>query len=232
MTKGLCFYACNTHPPEITRACCAQLEKTTDCYELVCVSLKPMDFGDQNIVLSLSRGPVTQATQILAGLEALNTDVVFLVESDVLYHPSHFDFTPPSHDVFCYNLHVWRVRYSDGHAVRTAVCRQVSGLCASRTLLLEHYSARLTRLEREGRGKLAFEPGCNQHEPNPYGVVDWRSAYPNLDIRHARTMTASKWTPEDFRNQKWAEGWEETDGPIEDWGTPADIVRQIKEGTA
>ena len=55
--------------------------------------------------------------QILAGLEALDTDVVFMVEHDVLYHPSHFDFTPPERDIFYYNRNTWKVNAETGHAV-------------------------------------------------------------------------------------------------------------------
>ena len=36
------------------------------------------------------RGIVTMFRQILAGLEALDTEYAFCVEHDVLYHPSHF----------------------------------------------------------------------------------------------------------------------------------------------
>ena len=48
--------------------------------------------------------------QILAGLEALDTDIVFFCEHDVLYYPSHFDFRPLKKDVIYYNTNVWKVR--------------------------------------------------------------------------------------------------------------------------
>ena len=104
-----------------------------------------MTFGD-NIVLPLERGYLTMFKQILAGLEELKTDVVFLCEHDVLYHPSHFLFTPPKKDVYYYNTNVWKVRYDDGHALHYD-CKQTSGLCAYRELLVQHYRERVRKTE-------------------------------------------------------------------------------------
>ena len=62
-----------------------------------------------------------------------------------------------------------------------------------------------------------------------YHTQNWQSRYPNLDIRHDRTMTKSKWSPDEFRNKKYAKGWKETDGELPGWGQAVDILRRIKE---
>ena len=50
-----------------------------------------------------------------------------------------------------------------------------------------------------------------------YGVENWQSEYPNVDIRHDSNLTASKWSPAEFRNKKYAQGWQEAD-EVPGWG--------------
>ncbi len=77
---------------------------------IVSVSLKPIGFG-QNIVLDLKPGITTLNKQILTGLQASTADYVFFCEHDVLYHPSHFDFTPSNDTISYYNTNVWSWDY-------------------------------------------------------------------------------------------------------------------------
>jgi hypothetical protein len=234
-TLGIVYYTCNTLADPLATAARNQLNKARNGHELGCVSLARTDFGDWNIVVNAERGPLTMHRQILAGLERLKADVVFFCEHDVLYHPSHFDFTPPRKDTFYYNVNVWRVRASDGHAVKTTDCKQLSGLCCWRELAVEHYRERVRRIEVEGFSrKNGYEPGT-RHLPNGYDnsqADSWVSAFPNLDIRHDRTATGNHWTPESFRNQKYAAGWEETDGEIPGWGQVSGQLELILQGLA
>jgi hypothetical protein len=176
--------------------------------------------------------------QILAGLERSTADYVFFCEHDVLYHPSHFEFIPPRRDTFYYNVNVWRVRSPDGHAVKTADCKQLSGVCCWRELALAHYRERVRRIAKEGFSrKNGYEPGT-RHLPNGYDnslAESWVSEYPNLDIRHDGTVTRNHWTRESFRNAKYAEGWEETDDVIPGWpkvaGRLEEVLKEMVSGT-
>jgi hypothetical protein len=91
---------------------------------------------------------------------------------------------------------------------------QTSGLCAYRSLLVEHYRERVARVEREGfQRAMGFEPGKHRR---PRGVDDhgfgwWMSAQPNVDIRHGFNLTSSRWNREQFRDQRCCEGWAEAD---------------------
>jgi hypothetical protein len=217
---GVLFYTCSTLADPLATAVRTNLKSAVNGHEIGSVSRERLDFGDWNIVLQLERGPLAMHEQILAGLERMQSDYVFLCEHDVLYHPSHFEFIPPTKDKFYYNVNVWRVRETDGHAVRTDDCRQVSGLCASRELLIDHYRKRVERIRREGFSrKNGYEPGT---KGLPHGYDNsqsevWSSPFPNLDIRHGNTLTSSHWTIDSFRNPKYARGWRETDDAIEPW---------------
>lgn len=220
------YYTCCLHSLDIEMACRAQLTTAIGEIELGTVSREPIRFGDWNVVVEEPRSPLTMHKQILVGLERTDADAVFLCESDVLYHPSHFDFSPPLDDVFYYNTNVWKLRYPDGHAVWTDDLQQVSGCCAMRDLLLEFYRRRVTEIERDGFNH-HYEPGP---KTSSYAAVNRQSAYPNLDIRHGGTLTRSKWSPKDFRNQRYARGWKETDDDLPGWGSPIDIMRCVREG--
>jgi len=224
MHKAVLYYTCCSHPIDIELACRSQLDRARGQLELGTVSREPIDYGDWNIVVDAPRSPLTMHRQILTGLERIKGGIVFLCESDVLYHPSHFDFEPERDDVFYYNTSVWKVRYGDGHCIWTDDLQQVSGCCAAHSLLLEFYSKRVAEIERDGFNR-HYEPGP---KTGPYHTANWQSAFPNLDIRHRRTLTKSKWSPSEFRNKKYAKGWRETDGEIEGWGNVRDLVKEIR----
>lgn len=219
VSRGLLYYTDNKLDKEIMEKCQRQLKRCANQNRIVSVSLEPMDFGE-NIYMDLERGHLTMFKQILRGLEELSTDIVFFCEHDVLYHPTHFYFTPPEKDKFYYNTNVWKLRLSDGHAMRTKDCRQTSGLCAYRELLIEHYKKRIEIVEKEGySNKMGFEPGTHGRDErvDDYKSDTWESHRPNIDIRHGGNLTPSRWSKDQFRNQRFTEGWKETDN-IPGWG--------------
>jgi hypothetical protein len=211
-SKGIVYYSDCRGDTDILEAVKRQLLRATNGHRIVSVTLAPVDLGT-NIVLPLERGYLTMFKQILAGLETLDTDIAFLCEHDVAYHPSHFDFVPPRDDVYYYDVNTWKVDAATGRALHY-VTRQTSGLCASRALLVQHYRARVERVEREGFTRaIGFEPGTHR---TPRGIDDfpsdeWRSPVPNVDIRHGFNLTPSRWDRSLFRNPNACLGWTEAD---------------------
>lgn len=213
MTKGLVYYTDNKVDPTIGEAVRQRLREVN--LLTVSVSLAPIDFGT-NIVLPLERGYLTMFKQILTGLEALTTDIAYLVEHDVLYSPSHFTRTPIGLE---YNQNVWKVDSASGRAVHYP-CSQVSGLAAPRILLLEHYTKRVAKVEANGFTMgMGFEPGTHNRSARVDNLTStvWMSEFPNVDIRHTSNLSKTKWSPSDFRNPRYAVGWVESDS-IPGWG--------------
>jgi len=179
----------------------------------VAVSLKPLDWpAARNIVLPLERGILTMFQQILAGLEALDTDAAFLAEHDVIYYDGHWSFLPWTADCYFYNLNWLKVDAKTGRAV-TYTAKQTSQLCANRELLIAHYRERVRRVEAEGFSRaMGFEPGSHRRKERIDDVPSdtWRSWDPNLDIRHDHNLTPSRWRREQFRDQRNCQGWRET----------------------
>ena len=232
-TKGLVYYSDGRPAPELLALVQRQIRTAAKGLPVVSVTLTEMDFGDERYVLPLQRGILTMFRQICHGLESLKTDVVFLVEHDVLYHRDHFDFEPPTDRAYYYNEHAYRLDWELGQAL-FYFTKQTSGLCANREFLLDHYRRRIAKVianaeeltrqglpvRRDGFSQhMGFEPGC--HMP-PRGVDDyiavrWLADRPNIDIRHDRNLTPNRWSPDEFRNSNARLGWTMTD-EIPGWG--------------
>ena len=236
LTKGIVYYSHGVGDPMILDTCRKQIAKGMKPKHIVSVTLQPLDFG-KNIVLNEKPGYLTMAKQILAGLEASTADVIFFCEHDVLYHQSHFDFLPYRKDVIYYNTNVWRVRYTDGHALYCNDLKQLSGLCAYRETLIAHYKKRIELLEKRWKEDdqrimtlaitfdqathefnsyvraMGFEPGTHGRPEKVDDLVSdsYQSKFPNIDIRHDLNTTPSRWNKEEFRNEKFTDGWTESD---------------------
>lgn len=227
------YYTCNTHDQNIDNACRKQLQQARKDKELVTVSLNvPLDYGDTRLTMEGERGPLMMHRQILAGLQASTARYVFLCESDVLYHPSHFDFTPFREDVFYYNVNIWKL-WLDGLTVWTDDLQQVSGCVASRELLVDFYTKRIAQIEQDGFNR-HYEPGVKQTvyprmRGGKYGVQNYHSEYPNLCIRHDDNLTRSKRSPDEFRDPKYAKGWR-TATNIGGWGDTSALIEKVKRG--
>ena len=223
-TKGVVYYTDNRCEEGVWKLAQEYLKQSCNGYRIISVSLVSIGFGD-NIILPLERSYLTMFKQILAGIEACNTDIIFLAEHDVLYTKEHFDFTPLREDIFYYNQNNWQVRASDGHSTYWD-CKKVSQICGYRDLMLKHYTERVRRVALEGfTRRMGFEPGTHNRAERVDATKSdiWRTIVPNLDVRHKMNLTHSRWRPEQFRNpcRNWTEshvnklpGWENLEVPI------------------
>jgi hypothetical protein len=222
--KEVVYYTHGVGDNQLLEACRRQLAKGMKTKHIVSISTNSLDFGKNIVFPRLEVGGFLDMFQrILLGLEATTADIIFFCEHDVLYHPSHFDFIPPSKDMYYYNTNVWRVRASDGHSLYTDNLQQLSGLCAYRETLLTHYRKRLKMIYEKGFSNAqGFEPGTHGREErvDDLKAESYFSAFPNLDIRHETNATASRWTKEEFRNKRYTEGWTEKKiSEIPGWNT-------------
>jgi len=210
MTKGIIYYTNNEPDPKLLLAVQKQIKKAK--LPVVSVSSKPIDFG-KNIVHSTTGDRMEMFEKILIALSESVSDIIFFCECDVLYHPSHFDFTPKRPDIYYYNTNVWKLRLSDGLAVKVDDMRQVSGLCGGREFLKKHYERRIAKIKKDGfSGNIGYEPGLQAggYRIDDYKTESWNSPFPNIDIRHGKNLTKSRWSPDEFHNKRNALGWTES----------------------
>jgi len=214
--KGIIYYTDNQIPVKTAQAVQKQIK--TSGLPIVSASLKSMNNMGKNIHVKLKRGYMTMFKQILAALEALDTEIVFFCEHDVLYHQSHFEFIPARKDKFYYNHNWWRVR-PDGLAVHWDA-NQVSGLCCYRELAIDYYKKRIAEIEKSGFNR-SYEPGGRNLEY----YEAWKSPMPNIDIRGEWNLTKSKWSLDDFRDKSTAKGFEtSTIDKIPGWDNLSAII--------
>lgn len=152
--------------------------------------------------------------KILLGLELSTADYCFMAEDDVLYHPSHFDFTPPTNDKFYYNRNVWHLRTTDGFAV-TYKAQRLSQMSGERKFLIEHFRKRLAKIESyTGHipyNSMGFEPGTHHREEriDDFGCELYASKVPSIDIKTGLNATSARWKQSEFRNQRNCTEWKE-----------------------
>jgi len=218
-TAGIIYYTDNRLDEKIMLACQKNLLKQgipiTSC------SLKPINFG-KNIVFNGERSPLTMFKQILTALENIDTDYVFMAEHDVLYSSSHFHFVPPDKETFYYNGNSWIIRLSDNHAVYYDH-RSLNGLCVYRETAITHYKERIELCEKDRFSmQMGYEPFTHHRIPwkNQFKLGDWKSEYPNLDLKHSSNLTPARWSTDKFRDQRNCRNWQEFDDvEIPGWNT-------------
>ncbi len=216
ITKGCIYYTDNRPKKFILEACQKQISRSWPfgIKKIVSVSLLPINFG-QNIVLEgYIRSYHTMIKQIVMALSALDTDIVFFLEHDVLYHPSHFDFIPEKEDIYYYNTNNWRWGIKENFAITYDNLKSLSQLSCYRITALKHFEARLKYIEAKGLDKdqgreprwarvMGYEPGTKPRRKG--GFTDevsetWKSKLPNIDIRHRHTFSPPKYNITDFKN--------------------------------
>ncbi len=246
VTKGIIYYTDNQLDDKIMKKCQQQLKNAaSSTLPIVSVSLKPIVFG-QNYTLEGERGYLTVTKQIIKALEESTSDIVFFAEHDVLYHPSHFDFTPTKKNVYYYNMNSWMLRAEDGHCLYYDH-RSLSGMCCFRETALLHFKKRKEKIEallkeagdtgkvkatsgntislKEGIHRLGFEPGTHDRpeKVDNLKAESWKSELPNVDIRHSGNLTQNRFRKDQFRNARSYKGWTESD-KIPGWGKGKDII--------
>jgi len=232
ISKGMIYYTTNTLDEKIAKPVRDTLQKISDERKIAIVSssLKRMNFGIKNVRFpSLKPSFLTMFKQILGALENSKSDIIFFTEHDVLYHPSHFDFNPPDKDTFYYNQNVWYLR-QDGHAMHYDV-NQLSGLCVYREAAIAHFKERFERFSKEEFTRnTGFEPFTHHRVKwkNEFKLGEWKSEYPNIDIRFGINSTGMRWKKEKYRNQQLLVNWTESESTIPGWPPIKGLVKTLQ----
>lgn len=228
MTKEIIYYTDNRKDEKMISLCQKYIIQSE--LTIVSCSLKPINFGRNIVLENRLRSYPTMALQIFMALEESTADYVFFCEDDVLYHKSHFDYVPPTDDIYYYNINNWRWLLGNKTAITYDGLTSLSGLCVNRKLALEHYRMRLERIEEMGldkiRGreprwarKFGYEPGTKLKRRGGFSDdvhIKRKSEYPNIDIRHDKTFSKPKVTLDSFVHKP--ENWQERNiENIEGW---------------
>lgn len=242
MKKAIIYFSASEVSPKIRDAGIKTIKESGLYIVTVCLKA-PLEFGDKNLYLPITeKSPFTQFKQILLGLENMpeGTDVVYFCEDDILYNPTHFEYTPPTNDAYYYNTNIWKLWLKEEIATHEDIYMPLCGLVADYKLMLGHYQRRVAKIlqnqvdtlllgdkvENEGYSKhMGYEPGGHMipRGVDSYPMISWQSAKPIIDIRHNHNITKGKRRPEDYHDPIWAKGWKEA-YEIPGWGSVKEVI--------
>jgi hypothetical protein len=220
MEKGIIYYTDNrVMAPRIFEL--SQQTILQSGLPIVSSSLKPINFGENYVLENRERSYPTMVDQIIMCLEKSTAKYVFFCEHDVLYDPSHFDFIPPTDDIYYYNVNNYRWEFPKDRLITYSGLTSLSSLCCNRELALKHYQYRKSVIERWGLDKIrsreprwarrfGYEPGTKKRKNGGITNEDHvkiRSEFPNIDIRHGGTFSKPKVNIDGFKHKP--EDWKE-----------------------
>jgi len=160
---------------------------------VVSVTQSPLPFGENICVGNIGSSLRSYATQLMVGISVIQTGIVYIVEHDVLYHPSHFKLVPLNPRMGYFDTNRWIGVLADDcyyNWVKTSPfgLRALSMLCGHADFLLEHM------------GRLAIRVWNGwKHQITPWDCTDCLSAEgSSVDIRHGHNLTTDeKWRRSD-----------------------------------
>jgi len=206
MIKNIIYYTDGSLNKDIAELCKKRLLSAANGIPIISVSQEPINLGHNICIGKQPRSLHTMWKQILTGLMYSDADVVYMVEHDVLYHATHFEFEPKENTVFYYNNSIWLVRTRDGRCLwKNNLC--FSQCVSNRLLMLDNMMQRVKWCENGGVAPLhqgAYEPGRirkkYQDERKIFGInLDrkWRlerfeTFPPCIDIRHGKNFSGTR----------------------------------------
>lgn len=231
-TKELIYYTDSHCREDILLACQKSIEKCN--LPIISVSQQPLAFG-KNIVMELPRSTVSMYKQIVEGLQTSTADIVFLIEHDIIYHPSHFTFIPRRDDEIYYNVNRWSINADTGEAIFYYSWSN-GHIVAYRKALLKWLTDFLALVEKIGYShrKMGHAIGKRRYEGvQHFHIRTFMSELPNLDIRHSGNFSNSRFTFDEKQRHELPPEWKRAD-EVPGWGQTkgrlGDILREVTNG--
>jgi glycosyltransferase involved in cell wall biosynthesis len=172
--KGIVYYTDHQLKLKIAYFVQRQLARIADAGDIpiISASLKSMSFGSKNLSFpDLIKDSLADLKLILAGLEESTTKFIFICQKNVLYPPSHFDFTPPERNKLYYNNNVWNLNAVTGMASRSNQ-KNLVGACAYGETAINYYKNLISNQEK------------NMKPDQQTEIETWGSEEPIVDIKY------------------------------------------------
>ena len=109
--KTILYITDNSLDYALFEKCRELLLKSADGLPIVSVSQKPIALGTNICVGDIGRSAISLSTQLLVGLESIDTKWVSMAEHDCVYSDEHFKYIPPSDKFIWYNTNNWFAQY-------------------------------------------------------------------------------------------------------------------------
>lgn len=121
--RTILYYTANTEDPVFEQKIIDDLKKKAGSIPIVSVSHKPIDLGTNICVGKQPFSYTSEWKQVLIGLKEAKTKFVIAAESDCIYPPEYFAFTPPEERMMYNYTNIWIVwRRHNGFWKKTGYC--------------------------------------------------------------------------------------------------------------
>lgn len=192
MNRTFIYYTANLIPENFATNIRRELKKVADEFSvpIISVSQKPIvDFGLNICVGDIGVCNYNVYKQLYEGVKLATTDYVVCCEDDILYSNDHLFYTPPTNDIFYYNIN----RYNIDKAVFWHRPRVVMSMCiSSRQLMFEAMDERFTKHPTKETPKWRYfsEPG--KYERSLGVTIQTREHFetkvPNIIFNHRNNL--------------------------------------------
>jgi len=107
--KTIIYYTASNEEPKFEKMIIDDLKKKAGDIPIVSVSRKPLDLGTNICVGEVSISYTSEWKQLLIGLKAAKTKYCIAAESDCMYPPDYFKFTPDNERMMYNYNNIWMV---------------------------------------------------------------------------------------------------------------------------
>lgn len=121
--KTIIYYTANQEKPEFEQLIIDDLKLKAGDIPIISVSRKPLNLGTNICVGEVPISYTSEWCQLLIGLKAAKTKFCIAAESDCIYPPEYFNFTPPEDNMMYNYNNIWMVwRRHNGFWQKTGYC--------------------------------------------------------------------------------------------------------------
>lgn len=206
------YYTDSRLDESLANAVRKQIERVCGTIKIVSVSKNPLRFGQNIVCKDLEHSYESMYKEIKDGLDVIpDGAIVYLLEHDVFYHPSHFTKIPENdtHAFFNTNRWYWCTNNTSYYKARGKAA--LSQGVAYKKIWVDHVEKRLEAWKNDPNNKLKIR------------FMNFESERPNIDVRHGYNLTErGKYKKEHERN----ETLNVTDLP--GWGTVHHMLKKVK----
>jgi hypothetical protein len=189
---SIIFYTANKTSNYFFENIKKQLLKAADGIPIISVSQKPIDLGENVCCGEIGQSQINIYKQALLGAKKANTKYIAFCEDDVLYHSSHFDYTP-SERTFAYDDNIWNIyTWTKPPMFSYKGRRNLNGLLCERDLFIEAMEERFAKYDEKNFPKHLFgEPGKYERQLK-VTIRDWEfypTRKPSIAFSHPTELS-------------------------------------------
>ena len=183
--RVIVYYTDSQLQPELANAVRKRIKKVCGPIPIISVSQEPLKFGRNVCIGEQPRKYKSVYEALLAGVKAApEGSIVYLLEHDVFYHPSHFAFLPAEHGVLYFNDNRYYYHLGcDTFDLARGKCA-LSQCVAWRDDIIQHAEERLAVA-----GDDMTEYFETWQKRSSLKTQGFSSDRPNVDILHGQNLT-------------------------------------------